>query len=122
MNRAAIVTGLGVIAFAVALAVYIGGHLSDEAMSVLIGAACGVGAMLPAVLIAVLALPRRRERDESSAARASPPQPMYPPVIVVAPPATNTLPSSQSFPSMPPASVPRQFTVIGDDSLDSHLE
>jgi hypothetical protein len=116
MNRATIVTGLGVTAFAVTLAVYIGGHLSNEAMSVLIGAACGAGAMVPAVIIAALALSRRRERDETSVARASPPQPMYPPVIVVAPPATHTLPSNQSYPSMPPAPIPRQFTVIGDDS------
>ena len=122
MNRAAIVTGLGVIAFAVTLAVYIGGRLSDEAMSVLIGAACGVGAMLPAVLIAVLTLPCRRERDESSAARASPSQPMYPPVIVVAPPATNTPPAHLPYPAMPPSPAPRQFTVIGDDSLDSRLQ
>ena len=122
MNRATIVIGLGVIAFAVTLGVYIGGHLSDEAMSVLIGAACGAGAMVPAVIIAVLALSRRREREEISAARMSPPQAMYPPVIVVTPPAANTLPSNQPYPSMPPASVPRQFTVIGDDSLDSGLQ
>ncbi len=122
MNRATIVIGLGVIAFAATLGVYIGGHLSNEAMSVLIGAACGAGAMMPAVIIAVLSLSRRREREEISAARTSPPQAMYPPIIVVAPPATNTLPSHQSYPSMPPTSVPRQFTVIGDDSLDSGLQ
>jgi hypothetical protein len=122
MNRATIVIGLGVIAFAVTLGVYIGGHLSDEAMSVLIGAACGAGAMVPAVIIAVLTLSRRREREEISAARMSPPQAMYPPVIVVASPAANTLPSNPSYSSMPPSSVPRQFTVIGDDSLDPHLQ
>jgi hypothetical protein len=122
MNRATMVIGLGVTAFAVTLGVYIGGHLSDEAMSVLIGAACGAGAMVPAVIIAALTLSRRREREEISAARMSPPQAMYPPVIVVAPPPTNTLPSNQSYPAMSPASVPRQFTVIGDDSLDSHLQ
>jgi hypothetical protein len=43
-------------------------------------------------------------------------------VIVVAPPTTTPLPPSQSFPSMPLTSVPRHFTVIGDDSLDSHSE
>ena len=121
MNRATIVIGLGVIAFAVTLGVYIGGHLSNEAMSVLIGAACGAGAMMPAVIIAVLSLSRRRERGDASVSHI-PPQAMYPPVIVVAPPATNTLPSHQSYPSMPPTSVPRQFTVIGDDSLDSGLQ
>src|SRR5512136_597656 len=122
MNRATMVIGLGVIAFAVTLGVYIGGHLSDEATSILIGAACGAGAMMPAVIIAVLALSRRRERGETSVAHTSPPQAMYPPVIVVAPPAANTLPSPQSFPSIPSSSVPRQFTVIGDDSLDAHSQ
>jgi hypothetical protein len=122
MNRAVIVIGLGVVAFAVTLGVYVGGHLSNEAMSVLIGAACGAGAMVPAVIIAVLSLSRRREREETSATRTSPPQAMYPPVIVVAPPAANSLPSNQSYPSMSSSSVPRQFTVIGDDSLDSHLQ
>jgi hypothetical protein len=122
MNRAAIVNGLGVIAFAATLGVYIGGHLSNEAMSVLIGAACGAGAMMPAVIIAVLALSRRREQSNMGVAHAASPQAMYPPVIVVAPPATNTLPSNLSFPSTPPATVPRQFTVIGDDSFDSHSQ
>jgi hypothetical protein len=122
LNRATIVTGLGVTAFAVTLAVYIGRHLSNEAMSVLIGAACGAGAMIPAVVIAALALSRRRERDETSAARALPPQAMYPPVIVVAPPATNTSQSSSPYLSTPPPPAPRQFTVIGDDSLDSQVQ
>ncbi len=118
MNRAVMVIGLGVVAFAVTLGVYVGGHLSNEAMSVLIGAACGVGAMVPAVIIAVLSLSRRRD----ASAPHTPPQAMYPPVIVVAPPATNTLPPSQSFPSMPLTPGPRHFTVIGDESLDSHSE
>ena len=118
MNRATMVIGLGVIAFAVTLGVYIGGHLSDEAMSVLIGAACGAGAMVPAVIMAVLTLSRRREREEISAARMSPPQAMYPPVIVVSPPAVNAPQSSQPYIVTPPAAVPRQFTVIGEDSLD----
>ena len=121
MNRAMIVIGLGVTAFAVTLGVYIGGHLSNEAMSVLIGAACGAGAMLPAVIIAALTLSRRREREDTSAARAMPPQALYPPVIVVAPPAANTSPSSSPYLATSPPPAPRQFTVIGDDSLDSPM-
>ncbi len=121
MNRATIVAGLGVTAFAAALAVYIGSHLSQEAMSVLIGAACGAGAMLPAVIIASLALMRRRERGDVSAAHG-PPQAMYPPVIVVAPPASSTPSTNLPYPTMPPSPAPRQFTVIGDDSLDSNVQ
>jgi hypothetical protein len=122
VNRATIVTGLGVTAFAAALAVYIGSHLSEEAMAVLVGAACGAGAMLPAVIIASLALMRRRERGDVSAAHGPPPQAMYPPVIVVAPPASNTPSTNLPYPTMPPSPAPRQFTVIGDDSLDSDVQ
>lgn len=119
MNRVTAIMGLGVIAFAVTLGVYVGAHLSNEAISVLTGAACGVGAMLPAVIVAGLALLRRREREESSAMRQGPPQSMYPPVIVVSPPMVNPPQSGQSFIPTPPTVVPRQFTVIGDDTLDS---
>jgi hypothetical protein len=99
---------------------YIGAHLSNEAMSVLMGAACGVGAMVPAVVIAVLTLLRRRERDDMNSTRAMSPQTMYPPVIVVSPPAVSAPPAGQPYIAAPPAAMPRQFTVIGDDSLDVH--
>ncbi len=121
MNRVTAIIGLGVTAFAVTLGVYIGTRLSNEAMSVLTGAACGVGAMLPAVLVAGLALLRRREREEMSALRHGPQQSMYPPVIVVSPPMVNPPQASQSFAPMPPAVAPRQFTVIGEDALDSSM-
>lgn len=123
MNRAVAILGLGVVAFAVTLAIYIGSHLSNDAMSVLTGAACGLGAMLPVALIVGLALLRRREREESGTAYMSPHQPIYPPVIVVAPPATNAaqLPGSP-YTSAPPVAFPRQFTVIGDDPLDSQTD
>jgi hypothetical protein len=111
--------GLGVTAFAVTLAVYIGSHLSDEAISVLTGAACGVGAMLPAVVIGAISLLRRR--DPGHAAPASPwAQQPYPPVIVVAPPASsNALPAGQwqgMYPqgmNMPGGE--REFSVIGEE-------
>jgi len=118
VSRAAAIIGLGVVAFAVTLAVYVGSHLSNEAMSVLTGAACGVGAVLPAAIIAGLALARRREREDVT--RMSPPQPMYPPVIVVAPPTMNAQQSPNSpYAPAPPMALPRQFTVIGEDPLDS---
>ncbi len=123
MNRVLVIIGLGVVAFAVTMAVYIGGHLSDEAMSVLTGAACGVGAMLPAAIIGALALLRRRDREDAGARASPPPQSIYPPIIVVAPPAMNTpQPPHSPYAAMPPVAAPRQFTVIGDDPLDSHTE
>jgi len=117
MNRISLMIGLGVVAFAVTLATYIGTHLSNEAISVLTGAACGVGAMLPAVIIGSLSLLRHRQV-------ASPPQPMmpaqYPPVFVVASPALpNASPTGNWQSAYPqgfnaPASE-RQFSVIGEE-------
>jgi hypothetical protein len=122
VNRVTAIIGLGVVVFAATLGIYIGMHLSNEAMTVLTGAACGVGAMLPAVIIAAIAFTRRREREDVNVVRHAPPQSAYPPVIVVAPPAVNLPQSNQTYMTTPPAVVPRQFTVIGDDPLDSHSD
>jgi hypothetical protein len=118
MNRVTLIMGLGVVAFAVTLAIYIGTHLSNEAMSVLTGAACGVGAMLPGALIGGLALLRRRENATPPAQSSLPAQ--YPPVFVVASPALpNASPAGnwqsaylQGFNA--PAGE-RQFSVIGEE-------
>ena len=120
MNRAGVVLGLGVVAFGVTLAIYIGTHLSNEAMSVLTGAACGVGVMLPAAILAGLSLLRRREREDTTMRAAPHPQALYPPIIVVAPPAVNSPQPFPPFSPLPPITSPRRFTVIGDDSLDAH--
>jgi hypothetical protein len=115
MNRVTLIIGLGIVAFAVTLATYVGTHLSNEAMSVLTGAACGVGAMLPAVIIGSLSLLRRREVTP-------PPTPpaQYPPVFVVAPQALpNASPAGNwqnTYPQGFNAPVgERQFSVIGEE-------
>jgi len=120
VNRALLVIGLGVMAFAVTLAVYVGTRLSNEVMTVLTGAACGVGAVLPAVIISALSLLRRRDAE-----RAMPPAQyaasQYPPVIVVASP--NALPAGAGgWQRMyqPEYSAPvgaRQFSVIGEEGV-----
>ena len=118
MSRALAVIGLGVVAFAVTLAVYVGSHLSNEAMSVLTGAACGVGAVLPAVIIGSLALLRRRDSAAPPTHQAMPAQ--YPPVIVVAPPSLLNGPAPSGWQGMyaqgfsAPVSG-RQFNVIGEE-------
>ena len=119
MNRAGVVLGLGVVAFGVTLAIYIGTRLSNEAMSVLTGAACGVGVMLPAAILAGLSLLRRREREDTTMRAAPHPQALYPPIIVVAPPAVNSPQPFPPFSPLPPITSSRRFTVIGDDSLDA---
>lgn len=123
MTRVAAIMGLGIVAFAVTLAVYVGEHLSQEAVSVLTGAVCGMGAMLPAAVVGILALVRRRESQYGAPpAPVHPPASQYPPVIVVTP---QSLPNGaplnaqtwqglfqQGF-SAPP--VERQFSVIGEE-------
>lgn len=122
MSRAVAILGLGVAAFAVTLAVYIGSHLSNEAMSVLTGAACGVGAMLPAVVIAALSLLRRRDRENIAPQShwMQPGVPQQPPIIVVTPPASSNALSAGDWQRIYPQgfNMPvneRQFSVIGQE-------
>ena len=120
-NRLIIFVGLVGTAFAVTLALVIGNRLSDEALAVLAGAVCGVGAAIPTSLI-VVAVSRRHAES-----RMPPPGPglhrgsyhgphqgPYPPVVVVAP----SGPQPQGinpWHSMPSFNTPtqRQFTVVG---------
>jgi hypothetical protein len=120
MKKMVIVLSLTGIAFGVTLAVLIGTRLSAEALSVVAGAACGVGALLPLVaVLAGLLLRRNDNLNSERQARAS-----YPPVIVVAPPAA--LPPGQTWASGPHAqpvsynaagyaNITRQFSIIGND-------
>jgi len=111
---------LRVFAGLAATAVLIGNRLSDEALAVLAGAVCGVGAAIPTSLLVVAV---SRWRDGPRAPPMAPvPQNPYPPVVVVAPPggqrgshAWNTLPPSFSTP------VQRHFTVVGGSSVDTEM-
>jgi hypothetical protein len=116
--------GLVTAALVVTLALVVGNRLSDEALGVLAGAVCGVGAAIPTSLI-VVAVTRRRNGSES---RQTPgespgdwPRPNpYPPVVVVAPPAGQQR-SHQAWNALPPslsAPVERNFTVVGGTSTE----
>ena len=119
-ERLKIFAGLATTAFAVTLAVLIGNRLSDQALAVLAGAVCGVGAAIPTSLLVVAV---SRWRDGPRAPPMAPvPQNPYPPVVVVAPPggqpgstAWNTLPPSFNTP------VQRHFTVVGGSSVDGEM-
>jgi hypothetical protein len=109
-SRLKIFAGLVVVVFAVTLAVLVGSRLSDEALAVLAGAVCGVGAAIPTSLL-IVAVSRRR--DEGRVRSPTQPGP-YPPVVVVAPPGGqqrynnwNALPPSLTAPMQ------RNFTVVG---------
>ncbi len=116
MNRVTAILGLGIVAFAVTLATYVGTHLSNEAVSVLTGAACGVGAMLPATIVGMVSLLRHREAP----ATLQPP-PMssgtsqYPPVIVVTPQALPNVGQGLFQPGFSMPSAERNFSVIGEE-------
>lgn len=111
---------LAVMLFAVTLAVIVGNRLSDEALAVLAGAVCGVGAAIPTSLLVVAASQRRRDeaRDADGLNRSArlPPyqQGAYPPVVVIAPPGVQQRPDVWN--GLPPsltAPMQRTFTVVG---------
>ncbi len=114
--------GLAAMAFAVTLALIVGKRLSDEALSVLAGAVCGVGAAIPTSLIVVAVSrrqeePRRRERQHPM-----PQQGSYPPVVVVTPQSGQQWPNNWN--SLPPslaAPMERNFTVVGGSLADMEV-
>lgn len=116
-QRLRVFAGLAVAAFAVTLAVVVGNRLSDEALAVLAGAVCGVGAAIPTSLL-IISVSRRRDE-----ARVQPPtQGVYPPVIVVTPPGSQQRPNDWAM--LPPslaAPVQRQFTVVGGTPVDAEV-
>lgn len=112
------------VAFAVTLALVVGNRLSGEALGVLAGAVCGVGAAIPTSLIVVAVTRRRGGSSDGALGRMSmshQASERYPPVIVVSPqgvqerahPGWNGLPPSLSAP------MERNFTVVGGRSLDT---
>jgi hypothetical protein len=110
--------GLIALAFAVTLAVIVGNRLSDQALAVLAGAVCGVGAAIPTSLL-IVAITRRREQPQTDWNSSHQPplyqqQGAYPPVIVVAPPGVQQQPYGwNGFPPSLAAPTQRQFTVVG---------
>ncbi|HEC35395.1 MAG TPA: hypothetical protein ENI39_02550 [Anaerolineae bacterium] len=103
------------VAFAVTLAVIIGQRLSDQAMAVLAGAVCGVGASIPTSLLIISVTRRRHERESTR-----PMQGLYPPVVVVQPPAQPGVSSARQPGYLPPYVPParREFTVVGGEMED----
>ena len=107
MKKVAIV---GIIAFAVTLAVIIGKRMSTDAMAVVIGVACGVLASIPTSLLILAVSGRRGEREVQQRRE-------YPPVVIVNPG------GNQPRYLQPPFQTPviqgqqRQFTVIGDEDV-----
>jgi len=102
--------------FAGVSASVIANRLSNEALAVLAGSVCGVGAAIPTSLIIVFVVNRRNGQSET---RRVPQLPQNgngnSPVVVIAPP------GSQYQQQLPPATwdqappIARRYTVVGEE-------
>ena len=109
--RIRVFVGVVTVAFVVTLAVMVGQRLSDQAVAVLAGAVCGVGASIPTSLLIAWTTRRRQEQVTARSMAAQ-----YPPVVVVQqPPQQAGLGAAPQpgylGPYLPPAQ--REFTVVG---------
>lgn len=101
-----------VVAFAVTLAVVVGNRMSTDAMAVVVGIVCGVGASIPTSLLIMTVVSRREAKEERG-------QASFPPVVIVNPGnQMGQAPNYHQPPGLPPAlsqGGPRQFRVIGQE-------
>jgi hypothetical protein len=107
-----ILIGLAITGFAATLAAVIASRLSDDALAVLAGAVCGVGAAIPTSLLIIL-LSRWRDGPRTRPPVTGP-QRQYPPVVVITPPAGQQATDAWNRPpaAMSESRRPR-FTVVG---------
>ena len=111
-GRIRVFASVVVISFVVTLAIMVGQRLSDQAMAVLAGAVCGVGASIPTSLLIISVVRRRQEQLPARTQHGA-----YPPVVVVQQPVQPGAPSVQQpgylSPYLPPAQ--REFAVVGGE-------
>lgn len=118
------------VAFAMALAAFVGNRLSHDALAVVVGALCGISATIPVTLGLIIAASRNWGREESprdtpydSTPNRYAPQP---PIVIVAPPQSlQTMHASSPYPfasghyltplNTPTLGAPREFTIIGEE-------
>jgi hypothetical protein len=117
MRRGVVIIGA---VFAAALAVAVGSRMSADAMSVVIGVACGVLASVPTSLVLLWA-PARRGPGADRAGQGGMGS-YFPPVVVVNPGPGYGMPAygaaSHALPAASPAALPagpRSFKVVGDE-------
>jgi hypothetical protein len=98
--------------FGITLAVLIGNRLSTEAMAVLAGAVCGVGAAIPTSLLIIAVTQRRRHTETTQAPQQQFTQPVVFALPQAQPPAPTPLPATWDK-----APIQRHFHVVGDAGM-----
>ena len=117
MKHSGALTIVGLIVFAIALAISIGSRLSDQTMTMLIGAVCGAGLTAPLAILGGMYIgAQRASRDRQTT------QPQAPIVVMTPPPpqpAGLMLPSWSTYPPAAPsmAIAPRQYTILGEETV-----
>ncbi len=118
MKQATAIIALSLIGFAIALAAFIGSRLSEQAIALLAGTFCGVGAALPIGVVIGWYIKSHRASDHASA----PAQPM----VILAPPQPPQTASmlNQAWHTVYPASLnapqaaPRKYTIGGEEIVN----
>ncbi len=105
------VVTVALIAFAITLAIIIGKRMSNDAMAVVIGVACGVLASIPTSLLIMAVSGRHGERE------VQPRRGDYPPVVIVNPGNNQSRYLQPPFPTPMVQPQERQFRVIGDEDV-----
>jgi hypothetical protein len=112
MRNATTIIALALVGFFIVLAVIIGSRLSEQAVSMLAGTACGVGVAIPlGVAIGMYVAGQRRYGRDS----VQPPPPQIVIVPQAQPPASSNVPMLPSAYALPPR---RRFSIIGENGLD----
>jgi hypothetical protein len=107
-------------AFAIVLAIVVGKGMSADAMAVVVGVVCGIGASIPTSLLMLFLLSRRQEAEPPAPAM---PAPQIPSIMIISPPNGMLSPYIQdqaAYRYAPPAygHGPRQFQLLGSDDDD----
>ena len=111
--------GLVAVAFAVTLALIVGNRLSTEALGVLAGAVCGVGAAIPTSLL-IVAVTRGRSDSKPREASIAPSQRQgtYPPVVIINPGQDGQYRGYDQLPDLEHPRSERSFTIVGESYAD----
>jgi len=110
--------GLVTVAFAVTLALVVGNRLSTEALGVLAGAVCGVGAAIPTSLLIVAVTRERSNRRRGNSIIPSQQQGTYPPVVIINPGRDGQYRGYDQLLDLEQPPSERSFTIVGDGYTD----